>query len=106
MLRRIAKLDDITRPNLLLSRNSLVGQWLLVAEQAPQTNPALPGNERSAGQDEKLGELAPGKIVIFRNVDRKVLAPARLLSQRSAVGELRIRFIRRKVHVESYILTI
>src|SRR5690606_2911999 len=63
------------------------GRWSgrSAAEQAARDDPGLPDDEGEARQSEEFRELTAGDVLILRNVDGEVAAPARLIGERAAV---------------------
>jgi hypothetical protein len=87
---RVAEFDHAPRRYVRLRHDSLLGRRSVIAEAVHQPNPALPGDERSAGQHEELRELPPRQRVVGRDIGREVLSPSWLLRERTAIGEFAV----------------
>src|SRR5690606_3687568 len=82
---RVVELPEAADRQLVEAGDRRLGEARAPAEQALGEDPRLSGDEREAGENEELGELAAGDVLVLRHVDRKVAPPPGLFVRRPAV---------------------
>src|SRR5262249_29519604 len=89
---RIMELEHAPFGYIAICRDPFLGHWPLIVPQAHGPDPALPRDERPAGQHQELRVLPAGQRIVGGDIGREVLPPARLLGKWPVVGEAAVLF--------------
>src|SRR5262245_66325403 len=98
----VVELDHAPVEYICIRRDPFLGHRPALAQQAHHPDPALPDNERPAGQHQKFRKLTPGQRIVGGGVGREVLPPARLLGKRPVVGIAAVLFAWENAHGYSF----